>query len=223
MIKAIDKLLEVVSHDTWNFGYLESVKSQLEKGYSLSDRQEEIFEKIKKQYSPEAMEEEAQWKVIYGEEQKKIAIICAKYYSTTPYYQDLVLSILNDEDFIPTRKQYRKITENKYAKKILEETFADPKYAVGSMAMLRMGAPRWLARYFDFDAEETKNYYVIVIDNSEGPKTPCKGAKIYNVLPVGGKECFSIEERYLKKARIKKESKKDGNEKNSQENAAGQR
>ena len=41
MIKKIINLLEVIPVNTWDHGFLESVKLQLDKAYTLSDRQKE--------------------------------------------------------------------------------------------------------------------------------------------------------------------------------------
>lgn len=219
MIKTIKSLLEVVPVNTWDYGFLESVHRQVERGYSLSDRQKQMIDKIDKEYSPEELAAEVVWKENYGTQQREVATVCAQYYKGTIYYQDLVYEILNNEEFVPSRKQFNKMTQNKYAKRIVSSFMAEPKFGAGTMAMLRTGAPRSYSRYFD--TQLPSSYYVLVIENDGFPKNACKGAKVYKVLPVGGKEAFSIEERYLKKARIKRENKKNGNEKESQENSAG--
>jgi hypothetical protein len=222
MIKTIISLLEVVPVNTWDHGFLESVKLQLDKAYTLSDRQKEMIDKINKEHSPEELLAEAAWKENYGSEQKEIATVCARYYEGTVYYQDLVYEILNNKKFVPSRKQFNKMTENKYAKRIVSAFNAKPKYDLGAMIMLRMGAPRQYSGNFNLGVTSDCARYVIVIENNGFPVNACKGAKVYNVLPVGGKEAFSIEERYLKKARIKRENKKNGNEKETQEDSTGQ-
>jgi len=44
---------------------------------------------------------------------------------------------------------------------------------------------------------------VVIKTNADEPKSACRGNKIYEVLPVGGVGTIMIEERYLKKARVK--------------------
>ena len=222
MIKKIINLLEVIPVNTWDHGFLESVKLQLDKAYTLSDRQKEMIDKISKEYSPEELAAEAAWKENYGPTQREVITICARYYEGTVYYQDLVYEVLNNKEFIPSRKQFNKMTENKYAKRIVSAFSAKPKYDLGTMIMLRMSAPRQYSGYFNLGLAPDCARYAIVIENNGFPENACKGAKVYNVLPVGGKEAFSIEERYLKKARIKRENKKNGNEKETQEDSTGQ-
>ena len=122
-------------------------------------------------------------------------MVCARYYSTTGYFSDLAQKILEDENFVPTQKQYNAMTSNKYATKILTAYYAEPKYALKSLVTLRSGAPYAARRGAGAKP-------CIVIQHNAAPVTsPARGAKIYKLLPFGAPVPILVEERYIKKAR----------------------
>ena len=88
--------------------------------------------------------------------------------------------------------------ENKYAKRVLAAHFDAPVFPVGSMVAFRSTAPYALRQL------APSGRAVILRANAKPPTSPAKGAKIYEVLPVGASRPTLVEERYLKKSRKKK-------------------
>ncbi len=106
-------------------------------------KQLDIVSKIEVRWSDEARAAANTWKQTYldSAEMQQKAQIVATYYNITGYYAGLADNILHTEGFVPTEKQYKSITNNKFAKKILEAWYADPKYPVGSYVVVRDTAP----------------------------------------------------------------------------------
>ena len=73
----------------------------------------------------------------------------AKYYSYTGYFTTLSKKILEDESFVPTKKEFNKMVKNNYAEKVLDAYKADPRFEVNAMVQIRStvdktGDCRWL-------------------------------------------------------------------------------
>ena len=103
--------------------------------------------------------------------------------------------MLYDSNFIPTEKQYRSLTENKYSLKVLESHYAAPKYKINDYVSLRKNNPTRI--------RENTNLFVVVQVAPEPVTTAAKGTKKYKILPLDNKETYIIEERWLKKANKK--------------------
>ena len=196
----IDRLAALASRvdaGTWDAGFLESVTLQCKRGRDLSEKQLTIVSTIEERWSDQAIAAKKDWKQTYANspELKLKAKIVASYYHTTGYYRDLALNILEKPDFIPTPKQYKNITSNKFAIKVLEAWHADPKYDVGTYIALRATAPGVLRKHI-------KGVCVILKANADYPKCAARGTKIYQVLPFGSPTPVLVEERYIKNARI---------------------
>ena len=196
----IDRLAALASRvdaGTWDAGFLESVTLQCKRGRDLSEKQLTIVSTIEERWSDQAIAAKKDWKQTYANspELKLKAKIVASYYHTTGYYRDLALNILEKPDFIPTPKQYKSITSNKFAIKVLEAWHADAKYDVGTYIALRATAPGVLRKHI-------KGVCVILKANADYPKCAARGTKIYQVLPFGSPTPVLVEERYIKNARI---------------------
>ena len=130
--------------------------------------------------------------------------IMVAYYKANGYYGNITSRVV--EGFVPTQKQYEAITSNKYAAKILAGWEAAPKYANGSMALVR-GTRGGSVQAFRASGNG-KLPVVIVGVNAARPSSACKGNKVYKVLPVGCAQTFLVEERDLKTYRAPKAPKK---------------
>jgi len=187
----------------WEKGYLESVTAQWEKYQSLSPRQIELIVKIEEKISPESILASETWKALYREEKRNDALIVAKYYQKTGYFQDLVCSVLEDEEFIPSERRWNKMCNNKYALKVLAEHKATPKYTDAALVQLRAGAD-WRYR----DAIGDTFCTVICSGHRAGDiVSAANGAKLYKILPFGSTTIFTVEERHIKKAKKLKKTK----------------
>ena len=152
--------------------------------------------KIEERWSDEAVAAKSVWKNTYlsSPEMQERANIVASYYSTVGYYGDLAQNILHVEGFVPTEKQYKSITTNKFAKKILDAWYAEPKYSDGSYVLVRDTAPGIVRG-------KAKGPCVVLKSNAMRPRCAAKGTKIYQVLPFGSAAPVMVEERYIKPAR----------------------
>ena len=186
---------KVVQRD-WDTGFLESLAGQLAKGRTLSPKQVETLAKIEYRNNPDVIEARAHWDRDFTDEMREIAKVCAHYYEANqPYFADLVAKVLNQPDFTPTEKQYKAMCENKYALKVRASTYDAPVYSVGALVALRSTAP-WSAK------NACTVGSALVLSVGARPVTSgAKGAKTYEILPVGGAIKVQVEERHLKKMR----------------------
>jgi len=194
----LDSLADYIPQASqWEQGFFESVKTQFDRKYTLSDRQVETVQKIAGKFSPAAIQERKAWYESFTDLQRETMRVCADYYKGTGYYKDLVHSILSNSEFVPSPKQYKMLCENKYAAKVLDAYRSEPKFPVGSLATLRKirsngymaisGAPAW------------RDINVLVLATNEPIVSSAKGAKRYKCMIVGGTDTFYCEERDLKR------------------------
>ena len=202
----------------WADGFADSIRDQISKGRTLSDRQKTTCHKILKENSKEANRELANWESEYNTHHKKKAIQIATYYKvqTGGYFGALVASILADQ--IPPRGKYLKMRNNKFAKKVLAEIERKPrfstedhiepnsKFQTGYAFKHPMMSGRKGESYVSGD--EKSNFKArggIIIDIDDKIHSAAKGAKRYLVLPFGSANTYWVEERFLKKkAKVKK-------------------
>ena len=198
MIARLSGVAARLQPKSWACEFVESLTGQLKTGRSLSPRQLQILTKIEGENSTEAIAANQTFASDYAanaDGMRDKALIVARYYECTGYFGNLVKSLAEDSEYIPSEKQYRKMVENKYAQKVLECHYSAPKYAVGSFVALRSSAG-WPER------QGTGNKPCVVIQTNAGAVTSAaRGAKKYKVLPVGAAKPVIIEERHLKIAR----------------------
>jgi hypothetical protein len=115
MIGRLKDLQPKVQHNDWEKGFVESLLQQVNRGRTLSARQLEVFEKIESRYSAAVMAQKQKWIKQYGTDSslREKARICAKYYVATGYFTGLAKSILTEDGFVPTEKQFNSSTGNK--------------------------------------------------------------------------------------------------------------
>ena len=191
----IESVLSRVEPSSWNQGFLESLRDQAQyRGGTLSTRQAEIFEKIKREYSEESIAARADWAADYRRDHIEIAKVVAHYYSNTPYYTEISRNILNDDNYVPSVSLFNKMIRNKYAQKVITSWNSAPKYPAGTSVIGRGNRPA---------AHVLKNGGVVL--NTTSPiLSAAKGAKRYTVLPYDSATPILIEERDVKLFRNKK-------------------
>ena len=202
----------------WADGFADSIREQISKGRTLSDRQKATCNKILKENSKEANRELANWESEYNMHHKKKAIQIATYYKaqTGGYFGALVASILADQ--VPPRGKYLKTRNNKYAKKVLAEIERKPRFStedhIEPNSKFQTGYafkhPMMSGRNGDtyVSGDEKSNFKArggIIIDVDDKIHSAAKGAKRYLVLPFGSANTYWVEERFLKKkSKVKK-------------------
>ena len=202
----------------WAAGFADSIRDQIKRGRTLSERQRATCHKILKENNKEAQKSLANWQSEYNMHHKKKAIQLATYYKSQAagYYGDLVKVILADE--VPPRGKYLKMRNNKYAKKVLAEIERTPRFSTedhiipnskfqeGYSFNAAMMSCRNNTGYVS--GNEKRNFKArggIIIDVDDKIHSAAKGAKRYLVLPFGSAETYWVEERFLKKkAKVKK-------------------
>jgi len=195
LLARIEAALPRTDESSWDRGFLESVLSQVKSSRQLSERQLEILGNIEARCSDEAIESQRLWRESYTAEMRENAKVAAYYYQANPpYFREVVARVLEQEDYIPTEKQYNALTGNKYAKKVLRAHFTPAKYPEGSKISLRTSAPRPRSR--------TAQHGFVLKTDAEPVTNAAAGTKKYLVLLVGESTPVIFEERHLKKGRF---------------------
>ena len=164
----------------------------------LTKNQIDALNYLEKSYLNTSRSPSEQWTQRWSEQKKKTAEICATYYAENPpYFNDLSHRILNDKSFIPTEMEFRKLTENKYAQKVLAEHYGTPMYSEATMVCLRTPSARKL------DMMDLKEVPLMILKTHAAPIIrAASGAKRYLVLPINCDSPFLVEERDIKKYKI---------------------
>mgnify|MGYP001192206444 CR=1 FL=1 len=190
----IEKLLkEDISKSSKIF--LSSLYDFLEQKGGLSEKQVESLERIESRFSPQEKVKFGAWKKEYLDNHQKDAKILAAYYKHVGYFTKLANSIL-EETYIPNQKDYEKMSKNKYARKVLDETYAIPRFPIGAMVQVRASV---LNTETNHNIKHLKNRVCFVLENNLPIISAVIGGKRYKILPMGETNTFSIEERYLMK------------------------
>jgi hypothetical protein len=164
--------------------FAESLKRQFEDGGTLSAKQIECLERMEQRYSPETVLKRERWAQSYKADHRETALIAAKYYRTTQYFNDLASNILIDENFVPTERQFEALTKNKYAKKAIATATEPPAYPKGSLCKVR-------ANYNLVPDRNLHNQIGLVIENHPTGLHPS------STVLVNG-EHFQLQDRCLK-------------------------
>ena len=189
--------------DTWSVEFIGSLRGQLLAGRKLSVRQEEILAKIEDRHSDKAQAVRDNWASSFTTEMREKMIIAAHYYlANPPYFGDLARKALDDDAYIPSKKAYEKMVENKYATKVVESTRSTPKFAPGSLVALRASARVLQGNTSVFPAHAIRSNVAFVLKVGSRPVIgAARGSKIYTVLFTGASSPTHIEERWLKKGK----------------------
>jgi hypothetical protein len=176
---------------------VDSMLQQATKKGRLSEKQISFYKSIASNYTENALAERRVWEDSFDEAKKKDLKIVAHYYSRQgTYFVALATRVLEEEGFVPTRKAYAKMCENKYAKRLLSEHYKEPRYGVGDMVYAVTKCP--------VDVRNTLRRGAVVLRPSvEPPVSAVRGAKQYLVLPIGEPHGIVVEERWLKSRRDK--------------------
>lgn len=132
VLVAIDSLLEKKLEGK-HYDIISSFKSYYERHGKLTERQASYLASLVDRYS-ESTEE---WVNSFDEEKRNTFKMAVAYYFKTPYFQEVVKKCYLNKDFIPSRRQYEKMCQNKYFLRALENYKTPPKYEVGDMICWR--------------------------------------------------------------------------------------
>ena len=199
--KRIKKLLALDEEhrllSKWEQNFLASLQTQ-PKGHSLSVRQNDVLQKVEAKLSPATLKEARDWEESWTEEKAHNLRLIAEYYRGTGYFTSLARQVLRDPAYIPPRKAYEKMCENKYAKRVLEIASGTPAYPEGTTVMLRATAKSKLS---NTKFNKLKNNPLFVLRVLPHVHSSAKGAKLYEILSGCSCDVLRIEERFLKSYR----------------------
>jgi hypothetical protein len=206
-----DEIKQVLSRSVcggWDRGFLESVLEQLEKGRSLSEKQNATVTKVLLRNDEYAQAVHDEWESVYLEKHQTEAMWLATYYNHTGYFKDLARDIL--AGVVPDLRAYTKMSTNKYAQKVLAIHKAEPKYATGSLVSPRASFQSSHAYFGREDTTKfswpTANNVVnkfktrggFIMEVTDIVRSAAKGAKTYKILPIGATNPIFVEERHIK-------------------------
>lgn len=189
LIARLERLLARTEDNSWAMDFTNSVLGQVRSGRTLSTAQLSTIARLEKENSDEALAERNTFAVRYNDVTtglREKATIAAKYYSKGPYFNSISERVLGNENFVPTFSQYNKLVENKYAQKVLEGYYAEPKFQLGSLVQLRQTAPKFCGKKA-----------VVIGVNVKVPHSACAGNKVYHLLPLGETNPVEVEERHI--------------------------
>jgi len=188
---------EAISESTR--GFLRSLLEHYHTHGGLTERQYAALREAEDSNTPEALRRHNRWAKNFGEDKRKILLICANYYKDSNYFFEMAARALDDERYIPSESAYRSMCENQYAKRVIEATLSEPLYEEGSVVTLRANARQ-------YDNFQIGDMAIVVAAGHLPVLTAAKGAKRYELLPFGSSSTVIVEERHLKKG-IDKASK----------------
>ena len=185
----IDTLLSRDDMNAWEQKFLNSIRDSVASYGKLSEKQATVLERIEGEHDDDKLNE---WRDRYQTELRPLAVIVAEYYITTPYFNREARAILNP-DHVPTEREYKRVCENKYAKRVIRAHESDAKYPIDTMVEARKNAS-WRCPL------RGKQGFIIQVD-VEAVTRAAKGSKKYLVLPIGEVNTVVCEERDIKKVR----------------------
>lgn len=174
--------------------FVESVAHYYKMKGGLTEGQLGYFEKIESRFSPQEKVKLKEWAKEYKKDYFTAAKIVANYYLNTGYYTVTATSILNDELFIPTKKQTHRMIGNKYAQLVLENHYKEPKFEKGQLVQVRTQAG---SHTKDPHLRRMGNRLCFVLENTLPIVNAVKGGKRYNLLPMGESNAIVADERNL--------------------------
>jgi len=192
----------------WDRGFLESILEQIGYGRKLSSKQIETVSKILDRNDESSQLVHEQWAETYVREHSREALCLANYYARTGYFRELSRDIIAGN--VPDYRAYTKMSQNKYAQKVLATHRAGLKYEIGSLVTARAN---FVSSHAYFDREDTtqlpwvtvnevlnkfKTRGGFIMEATDIVRSAAKGAKTYKILPIGASYPIFVEERYIK-------------------------
>tara|TARA_R110001583_G_C5578863_1_gene402715 strand:+ start:315 stop:1118 length:804 start_codon:yes stop_codon:yes gene_type:complete len=177
---------------------LASFSDQVRSGNALSLRQMEIVEDKRDLCTAKNIQQARQWKDTWNSDKAEKFNICVNYYDKAGYFGNIVIKAKTTPEYVPSFGEYKKLTENKYAKKILTGWYGTAKYQLGDMVRGSAAAP-WTARDLTLGT--------ILKVNITVPTSPSKGNKKYLVMDLLTTRQYELEERHLKRTKKLKKKK----------------
>jgi len=181
---------ETISESTR--GFVHSLLEYYQKHGGLTEKQYAALKEAEENNTPEALRRHNEWAKNFGEDKRKILLICAKYYKDSNYFFEMSARALDDESYIPAESAYKSMCENQYAVRVVEATLGEPKYEEGAVVTLRKNSR-------SVDHFESGDMAVVIRSGHLPVLAAVKGGKRYELLPFGSNKTVIVEERHIKK------------------------
>ena len=204
--KRIENLLKSGKLSAWEQDFCASINNQLIRGRKLSSKQINLIHKIEGNVAKLVVGYE-QWVKQWDDEKRKVWNIAIDYYEKNrPYFSNEVSKRRDarreEREYIPPQRTFKKVVENKYVQKIINELDKKPAFDVGSMVALRAGATLnelgfYRVGYTQLNELKKTPLFVMSILDSVG--SAAKGAREYTILPAGWTRTLKVQERHIKK------------------------
>ena len=197
LVADIEDVMSRAEDGGWSADFLASIRDQAKRvGARLSPRQQELFDKIKAENTLECVSRRGRWTQEYRTHHLETAAVLANYYFQTGYWTQMARNIIEQNDYVPPMDKFQKMSQNKFATKVLDAWRADPKYPVGTSVIRRTRLDRNLL-----------NKGGMVLSTTEPIVSAADGCKMYKVLPYDSAEPILVEERCVKLYRAAQKSK----------------
>ena len=190
---------------SWEQGFIESIVNQMKRGIFLSENQERIVTRCIEKTTPEKVADYDAWAKEYRAKHRETALLCARYYKERGYFHNMVQNLMGKEDFVPSRENYTKMCENKYAKRVIENSKAPFQFGLGDLAQVRktIGHNHLSPAHGSeaFHHMKMRSQAVIIIDQKDPMEKPDQYKVVCCSLVANPSIRFWCEERKLKKFR----------------------
>ena len=200
-VKRIENLLKSDKLSGWEQGFCESIHNQLNRGRKLSSKQINLIHKIEGNVAKLVVGYD-QWVKQWDDEKRKVWNIALDYYQRERvYFQAEVYKRKDNPEYIPPQRTFKKITENKYAQKIINELTKKPAFDPGSMVAIRSGCDARDLGLLYSQMKELKSVPLFVMAVLDSVGAAAKGSREYTILPAGWTKTIKVQERHIKKAK----------------------
>ncbi len=182
--------------DHWATSIVDSIWTQYQKYNKISDKQIELIEKIDREFADDVIFRQ-EWDDQKASDWKN----CVDYYSRGPYYSNITRKARSNIIYIPTRSEFDKLVNNKYAQRYLKNLHVPAKFEIGDLVQIRKNRS-WYADEFAMIIED------------KGVQSHVEGGRVYTIQFLGKTDTAQLEERDLKimrKSAVDKKAKEKDN------------
>ena len=206
--KRVENLINSNKLTSWEQGFCESIYDQLKRGRKLSAKQVNLIHKIEGNVAKLVVGYD-QWVKQWDDEKRKVWNIAIDYYEKNqPYFSSEVSKRRDarreEREYIPPQRTFKKVVENKYVQKVINELDKKPAFEPGSMVAFRANVrpgdiPDSRILYSEMKELRLVPLFVMSVLDSVG--SSAKGAREYSILPAGWTRTLKVQERFIKKAK----------------------
>ena len=198
LLQRLEAVLGVARLDDRTRTFLVDLRRTCEKSGGLTQRQLECFVKIESRFSEAESAKFEEWKKEYLENHLEDTKVVARYYANVgQYYTKTANAVLSGE--VISKCDWKKIMQNRYAERILDETKKPAKFNVNDMVQFRSTVGNSPGRDNRGEMRALRHRLAFVLQNDLPVTSAVAGGKRYCVLPTGYASPVILEERDIMK------------------------